>query len=275
MPAESRHATAIKEDGWRQGSALPVELADALACDDLLPWALSPNDVVIVLSQDCDVTNPSLSVEPSVELLRLKTVSTRDGNLDWGKNPRRYQFTDSTKSPVVVLEASVHDRAFVPRDRLIGYKPNAAKTLDNETRSRLCRWIAARYVRAAFPDSFNRRTEPVLDQLRALFKSKGQCLSGLYLLLIDDELPDEEDYGAILVATMIEEHYSDPGKKQSAEELLIRVEAIFGECSGLDLTTELRSEAELSVHDLRKLKRWDFDDLSLRRGWVQELPPNP
>jgi len=64
-------------------------------------------------------------------------------------------------------------------------------------------------------------------------------------------------------------------KRTSAQTLLDRVEAIFGTCSGVDVITELRSEAELSLHDMRTLKRWDFDDLSLRRGQVQDLPPNP
>ena len=52
-------------------------------------------------------------------------------------------------------------------------------------------------------------------------------------------------------------------KRTSAQTLLDRVEAIFGTCSGVgDCITELRSEAELSLHDMRTLKRWDFDDLS-------------
>ncbi|MGI6414033.1 MAG: hypothetical protein ACOX1P_00045 [Thermoguttaceae bacterium] len=254
---------------------MPAQLVDALLREGLLPWASAPDDVFIVLSHDCDVTNASLGIEPFVELLRLKTVARRDGNLDWGKNPRRYQFTDSRRSPPVVLEASVHDRASVPRDRLIGHKPDAASTVDDETRLRLARWIAARYVRAAFADSLNRRIEPAVDQLRAVFKSEGQRLTGIYLVVVDDELPDEEDYRVVLVATMLDEHYNDLEKRTSAQTLLDRVEAIFGTCSGVDVITELRSEAELSLHDMRTLKRWDFDDLSLRRGQVQDLPPNP
>lgn len=49
-------------------SVLPVAFVDDLSRDGLLPWARSPDDVVIVLSHDCDVTNASLAVEPSLEL---------------------------------------------------------------------------------------------------------------------------------------------------------------------------------------------------------------
>jgi hypothetical protein len=275
MAAESRDAATIKDDGWRQGSALPADLAETLSREGLLRWAHSVDDVLIVISHDCDVTNASLRIEPDVELLRLMRVSTRDGNFDWGKHPRRYQFTDDRGSPPATFEASVHDRVIVSRDRLIGFKPDIATTVDSEARSRLARWIAARYVRAAFPDSFNRRIQPAVGPLRAAFKSKGWILSGIYLLVNDDELPADDDYRVVLVATMLDEHYADREKRIVAQSLVDRIEAIFQECTGVDFLTELRSESEVSLHDMRKLKRWDFDDLSLRQGQVEDLPPNP
>lgn len=45
MSAGSRDAITIKEDGWRQGSALPAQLVDALLREGLLPWASAPDDV--------------------------------------------------------------------------------------------------------------------------------------------------------------------------------------------------------------------------------------
>jgi hypothetical protein len=276
MFAGSQDVSSIKEDGWRQGSVLPVALVDDLTRDGLLPWARSPDDIVIVLSHDCDVTNASLAAEPTVEFLRLRVVSIRNGNLDWGKNPRRYQFTDSRRSPPVLCETSVHDRAVVSRERLIGHTPDSDRTVDTETLRRLCRWVAARYVRAAFPDSFNDRVAPAVDELRPLLKSAGHLLTGIYLLVVDDELPEGEDYQLVLIATMLDEHYCDSSRRTSTQELLDRMEAIMGRCSGVDLSfTELRSEAGLSLHELRTLKRWDFDDLSLRRGAVQDLPRTP
>lgn len=275
MSTEPREAASIKDDGWRQGSVLPDELAKILLRDNRLPWDSSPDDILIVISHDCDITNASFVSEPYVELLRLKQVPRRDGNLDWGKNPRRYQFVDHG-GPPVVFETSVHDRARVPRNLLIGYQPNAAMKVDDETRSRLCRWIAARYVRAAFPDAFNDRIAPAVTQLRTAFKSDGENLTGIYLILVDEELPQTEDYQVVLFATMLDEHYRDHARRTAAQGLLDRIEAIFAGCSGVSFgTTELRSESEISLHDMRKLKRWDFDDLSLRQGQVEDLPPNP
>ncbi len=274
MSAGSQDVRSIKQDGWRQGSVLPAALVDVLSRDGLLPWARSPDDVVIVLSHDCDVTNASLAAEPTVEFLRLTVVSTRNGNLHWGKNPRRYQFTDPHRSPPILYETSVHDRAVVPRERLIGHAPDSDGALAPESLRRLCRWVAARYVRAAFPDSFNDRVAPAVDELRPFLKSAGDLLTGIYLLVVDDELPEGEDYRVVLIATMLDEHFSDSPRRTSAQELLGRVEAIMGTCSGVDLGfTELRSEAGLSLHELRTLKRWDFDDLSLRQGPIDDLPP--
>ncbi|MBM4090961.1 MAG: hypothetical protein FJ276_16290, partial [Planctomycetes bacterium] len=260
MPAGPQDVTKIKEDGWRQGSALPSDLVDSLSREGLLQSAHSRDDLLIVLSHHCDVTSSSLAAEPFVELLSLKLVSKRDGNLDWGKNPRRYQFVDSRTSPLLIYEVSVHDRVLVPRDRLLGYKPDSARAIDDETRSRLCRWVAARYTRSAFPDSFNERVGPAVEQIRPLFKRAGHLLTGVYLLVVDDELPEGESYRILLIATMLDEDYRDASARASAQELLDRVEAIMHDCDGVDIgLTELRSEAELSLHEIRTLKRWDFD----------------
>lgn len=276
MSAGPQDVSIIKKAGWRQGSALSAALAENLSRDRLLRWDSSPSDVLVVLSHDCDITNASLSAEPFVEILRLRPVSKRNGNLVWGKNPRRYQFTDPRASPPVIYEASVHDRAVIPRDRLLGHDPDITKALENETRSRLCRWVAARYTRAAFADAFNHRIESAVEELRPLFKANGHLLSGIYLLVVDDELAEREDYRLAIIATMLEEQYADPDCRASGQELLDRIEAIIGACPGVDLgRTELRSETQLSVDDLRKLKRWDFDDLSLRGGAAGQLPPGP
>lgn len=275
MSARSQDVNTIKDAGWRQGSALPSELVDSLTTERQFPWDVSSSDILIVLSHDCDITNASLLAEPNVEILRLRSVQERNGNLDWGKNPRRYQFIDSRTVPPSIFEVSVHDRAVVPRDRLIGHFPDTAKSIDDSTRSRLCLWVAARYTRAAFPDAFNDRIMPAVDELRPQFKSKGHFITGIYLHVIDDELPQEEDYALQLIATMIHEHYVDPTMRASAQDLVNRIEAAIASCSGLSLAvTELRSEAELSIAELRKLKRWDFDDLSLRRSGTQDLPPS-
>lgn len=274
MPHDLQDVHKIKDQGWRQGSVLPAALANELNDQKLLPWTVSPNEFLIVLSHDCDVTNASLTVEPTVELLRLRAVSARDGNLDWGKNPRRYQFVDSRTSPPMVYEASVHDRVLVPRHCLIGHKPDRARVVDPEILKRLCRWIAGRYTRAAFPNAFNDRVQPAVDELRSLFKSKGHLLTGVYLLVIDAELPEGDDYHVVLIATMLDEQHNDLPARVSGQELLNRIEAIMAGCSGVELeASELRSEADVSLDDLRRLKRWDFDDLSLREGSVDDLSP--
>ena len=265
----------IKKDGWRQGSVLSPTHVENLLTKKFLPWNIKDDDLLIVLSHNCDVTKDDLDLEPYVELLLLRSSSLedKDGNVHWGKNPRRYQFKDVQSNKPVLFNISVHDRVLVPRDHLIGFLPDQSRALNPENISRLTRWITNRYNRASFPDAFNDRVNKVLSRLRKVLKAKCDLITGIYILGVDDELPPEEDYSIILFNTMLDDVYKDPAKRESAQEITNQLEAIFGECEGISLTEiELRSESEISLHDLHKLKRWDFDDLSLRKGSVSNLP---
>ena len=123
----------IKDDGWRQGSALPAALVDHLSRDGLLPWPRSQDDVLIVLSHDCDVTNASLSAEPNCRTPSFEGRFIQGRQPGLGKEPTSISIHDSRTSPPVRYEVSVHDRAVVPRDRLIGYRPDSG--LDHRCRN--------------------------------------------------------------------------------------------------------------------------------------------
>jgi len=96
-----------------------------------------------------------------------------------------------------------------------------------------------------------------------------------FTIIENIELSASEAYKVVLAATMQDNHYHDSKKKTAVQSLLTRVEGIFQACvQGVDFVIALRSESDVSLHELRILKRWDFDDLSLRQGLVQDLPPN-
>ena len=93
MKQEDSDATQIKRHAWRQGSVLPAALAEILCKNEFLPWELSENELLIVISHDCDVTCSNFNIEPQVELLRatLGPKSQKHGHYFWAKNPRTYQ----------------------------------------------------------------------------------------------------------------------------------------------------------------------------------------
>jgi len=74
----------VKDNGWRQGSFLPSDMALALAaehkCEDVTH--------AVVISQDCDVTCGDLEIEPFVEILFLQPIESVDNGMVDGKSSR-------------------------------------------------------------------------------------------------------------------------------------------------------------------------------------------
>lgn len=269
-------ASPVKANGWRQGSILPKPLIAKLRDQGTLPTDWSDETVLIVVSHDCDVTNVSFTAEPFVELIAAHAIysSDRKGHMQWGKNPRRYQFTSGIGGHESHYELSVHDKLTIPRTRLVDYQPDADRVLGTEDVRSICAWIAKRYTRAAFPDAFNERTRKAINDLRKSFKANGHLLTGIYILVQDDELDADDPYEVTVWATMRENRFANHDERAEAQKLVNEIESALASCKGIDIiATELRAESEVSLSDLRLLKRWDFDDLSLRDLSKSEIPP--
>jgi hypothetical protein len=256
---------------------IPADLVERLRAENEIPgpdgdW----REVFIVVSHDCDVVNESLVAEPFVEIAAGHCIpnEARDGNVFWGKNPRRYQLIDESGPESRIVGFNIHRIYKVPRSYLCNATPDTSVQLSKENISRVCRWISLRYSRASFPDAFNERTRGVVSSLRKPLKKHGHLLSGVYILVCDDELPESSDYEIIVWATMRSEDYADREQRADAQKLIDQIEVVMTDSDGIDVRAcELRSEEEVSLSDLRLLKRWDFDDLSLRDEPVSELPP--
>jgi hypothetical protein len=254
-------ASRVKALGWRQGSILSRNLLKAVLEKQELGELEA--DVGVVVSHDCDVTNSSWEAEPNVELLVGRMVKDPDKSLWWRKNPRRLQIPHEG----VFLEFRVRDRIVVEREYLVGEEP--AGRVDEQQLREIRGWITARYLRAAFPDEFNLRSRSAVQTLRRYFKKVDDCglLNAIYILIADEELGPDRAYQIMLIGTMHEADYQVPESRERARTVLLEIESELGGCAGIDLIdAELRSEADLSVADLRSLKRWDFDDLTIRDG---------
>ncbi len=191
MEREDSDATQLKTNGWRQGSILPAALVDALRENNLLPWELSGNELLLVISHDCDVTNADFRTEPAVELIRavLLPESRKHGHYFWAKNPRTYQLEDPSTGATVIWQFSILDRLSVPRQFLLDATPDQQHSLSPDNLKRLSLWLARRYSRVAFPDAFNDRTDAAARKLRTRLKSKSDLLTAIYLFVVDAELP--------------------------------------------------------------------------------------
>lgn len=261
-------ASSINERGWRQGSVLPPSLFEKLA--ELTGLEFSPErHCAIVASQDCDVVHPSYQVEPRVEIIRATRRDRIDGNLLFGKSSRKLQLELTSYGRVVPFELSVHERCPIDRKILQTPDPDRSTLLTPEQKRQLAGWLAKRYSRHSFPDSFVRRVKerPPADELRDLLKTWGESISGVFLLLnSEDELVSGESYVVTAWVTVPVDDYDDEEMRKNLEDqFLPPLEKVFGAFSGIEMRDVMVvSEADFTLDDLRRTKRMDFDDLSYR-----------
>lgn len=187
----------IPDKSWRQGSVAGHEIVASARNPSQIPdLAPAANDLIIVLSQDCDIVHNSYEAEPYVEFIiaRRKDQECLDQGLHWGKHPRRFQFERQDDVVPTLYEAKEHERFRLPRQMLVGAAPLGQ--LDTKLTEALARWVAKRYTRAAFPDEFNRRCNEGKKKIAALFKQSGHLILQIQVRVEpgDQELSAAEEY---------------------------------------------------------------------------------
>ena len=246
----------IKDQGWRQGSVLPAELASHLAAPRFSAWG--PDDCAVLLSQDCDVVHGSYGVEPTVELIRAGVASAEDAAIRHGRNPRHLQIETATG---VLLNLSVHDRWVVARSELESHAPDSLLSVDGGSLHVLVAWIAKRYTRHALPDAFNERRSPATKKIEKELKKNGKLITGLFLAISpNEECPADKSYSISLRVTAARETLV----KKSVELDLVRTTKQIADaldaCDGIAVVNhELVSEAAFTLADLQYFQRWDWD----------------
>src|SRR6266540_14991 len=246
----------LKTRGWRQGSVLPPDLAS------LLMPAASREDLVVVASHDCDLLNPRFDVEPEVELIHARAIPAgrRDGRLQNGRNPRKLQFLIRTPNGDQQFEMAILSRKSFDRRALLESEPDSERQLGRENIRTLRLWLGKRYFRVAFPDAFNERTRAANDRIRKQLEAAEDVIDALYLLVEDDELPPGEPYHVDLRASMRVHAYSDPPSRLRAQKAIDAIAVALRDLPGIQLDDAgIYSEDEITLDDIRLLKRWDWD----------------
>jgi hypothetical protein len=265
-------ASNVKQNGWRQGSVIDDASATELTKGGSLPNQDAAG-IWLVVSHDCDVTNHSFANEPNVEVIFGEVFEDRgrlDGNKKWGKNARMLQIELEGKT----YEINASNRSVFPRVLLAKHTPRKPD-LNREQVQQIVSWIARKYTRSAFPDEFNERIRPAASKLRKAFKKKGELLSALFLQVSDEELDESHCYELVIFGARRVEDYDDQEKRTEAQELLDRIEAELERCDGISVEfSDLRSEGDIGLADIRMMKRWESDiDLTLRDEGDHAIPP--
>jgi len=167
-------------------------------------------------------------------------------------------------------ESSIHDRFRFPREYLTTSEPERDLNLTDRVLELLRQWIVKRYVRAAFPGTFNNRYAPIKKRIESQLGGEGGSYLVEIFLLINsfEELPDETPYDIVLVGAMMDDVYDDAPKVAKAQEALAAVAQLFEECEGIRAQNfTVRPRRNLSLSEIDILRRWDYlDPISSRTG---------
>lgn len=265
----------IRENGWCQGAVFEIEDSQALCAD--LGIDLPDGDRLIVLSHDCDVVH-SGDAEPNVELAVVRTLATGvSGHNTFGKSPRFLHLEVESGNDHLAIEILAALRHFIPREKLEDYLADGDFKLSKDQVAQIRRWLSNKYSRAALPDAFNNRISAIYkNPVRRNLKKKERYVSGLFVALSEwGELDDDDDYSVALLATVEVDDYAIAERRIEAGDALTILVNALSDADGIDVIDhELRSEAKVSLDERRNFVHLNFDDLSLRDGRNENIPPD-
>lgn len=264
---------------WRQGSIFRTSDAQAIGL-----IGSEEGFVAIVVTHDCDIPN---SKESDVEVIVGK-ICKKDKMLANAKNPRRLHIVYQNNGTDVVIDLLQIDKQYVEKARFeeIG-QPDDSFSLSDEQKRALKQWLASRYGRPAYPNSFeNRLTSRDTSKSRLekeianILIERSEHIIALFFDLDEYrnvELPEEEPYILrIVVAYDAVEGGSEARRsaEDAAAEISRLFHARFGEPENatailLETCTAL-ADTQISLSDIRKLDQWRLEYVS-----IQDEPQTP
>ena len=254
---------AVARLGWRQGTVMGNDVA-AIAREQA-PKAIDVRctDLLIVASHDCDLLNPSIDKEPFVEVLAARQIGAVTPMQALGRNPRSLQFSVADGDNAIAVSCSAHRRWAASRELLMAGSPRL-HLRDRELRL-MAEWLAKRYIRAAFPSSFDERWRSKLRSWQELLRRWSEWVQGVYLRLSTlAELPSHDTYQCHLIIAAPRGATSDedwPDRRFAIEGDV----AVFWDqfkpriqCAGVDVL----STDEITLADIEQYQRFDADWIS-------------
>lgn len=190
---ETKAIDKLRDLGWRQGSVVPTALVNTTSTHGSQIPKVDVNDWLIVVSHTCDVRNPSMSNEPSVEILvaRSPERSGQDSRQTHGRNSRRLQFEGTQDEITTTLVAKANERFVIDRLLLASAPPDQSRRLGSRgektdaTLQILVTWLAKRYWRQAFPDEFDSTASKAKGKVDTFLTKNAATVLGVFIAFAD------------------------------------------------------------------------------------------
>ncbi len=256
---------ALKDAGWRQGVILaPKPSSHPAACGFL------------VLNQTCDCINSDFQKEPYLELLPLEKLAGKpDPNLQNGKNPRQIHFQIQENGQDIWVNAVIAEIFLFDRSGHASLVFLLGLTLSKSALEDLILWRAQRYLRPAFPDSFENAFRPLAKDFgKEIAKCEGDIGSLLISVLPFEELKDEERYEIQLHFMVTPSVMRQTESIKALKSLSENIQKLFEESVWFDAPIcTVTPLSEMNLWDARKFidfSRYDY----LSFGKEESAPEN-
>lgn len=267
----------VRGTSWRQGHVLKHE--DAVSLGLCKPE--DRNQKVVVITHDCDLQSDSTKC---VELL-IGTLKKGSNKMMRAKHPRIldlcFENPESAKKNAVELR---HERkVVVPKVDFHCESYDPAFTISTEEKQGLKQWLAAKYGRPAFPNSFEERLRAYDEDKKFIFEKEvadiisanAEHLIGVFFDLGDDRAKDLEEGVPYELAINIvyDAIEGGPAAREAAEHTCSNLRALFhkfygnpelGQSELIELNKcSAVADTHFSLYALRRMDQWRVEYISL------------
>jgi len=255
----------LKELGWKQGAL--IRSGGNYGFSKFSHLEISDNDLFIVVTQTCDLVNPSFESEPYFEALRIKPIDSSEKEYLGGKNSRLLHMDLSSDSGIDSYLALPFEKIYVDRRLLLKQSPE--NHLDEENLDIVISWLIKRIGRTAFPDSFDQRWKVRQRQIERVIK-RLVLVEDIYLKIVPfTELDSADKYTIELHLLINAENFDNEEVFTQYKKHIQDLEDQFCQCPNIEIEViELRSTAEITINEIQEMDRWDYSYLSFRNPEV-------
>lgn len=162
---------------WRQGNLLTAETITAI---NLFHPSYPKDTVVIIATHDCDLAQLP-NKEPYVEVIIGRRIQNLDGNNTYAKSSRTLHIAFEGSEPMQA-EFVITDKCNIDKKILTDFEPETNFQLSPPGLSTLQAWLASRYRRSAFPDSFERRMKEsgLAGKIAKAVRQYGEMITAVF-----------------------------------------------------------------------------------------------
>ena len=268
-----------RDTDWRQGDLLTQEAAAKLT---VMNGVVDEGHRVVVITHDCDLAHEG---ETSVEVIVADVVTVANPQFSYAKNPRKLHLGyEIAGGQSIVVELRHAERHAIPRSEFEQHaNRDGSASLPVDVKRTLKQWLAARYGRPAFPNTFedrlrksvgNRNT--VERQIGKILEPEAKHLVGLFFDLGEQrsaEVAADEPY-ALRISVVYDATEGGAQARQSAETVASQLRQLFEQAYGMpDAATEIAlddceavADTTITLADLRRVDLWRLEYISLGDG---------